>query len=95
MLQKFSEKIGHMIFAYPIRLTNMQNFEKLEKAMDGETVIAKVNGHIYIKRYHTDPFGKWVKLISDNDPSSTIEIVGDDLQYFSIVGIIRAKVKVF
>lgn len=69
--------------------------QRHEKAMDGETVIAKVNGHIYIKRYHTDPFGKWVKLISDNDPSSTIEIVGDDLQYFSIVGIIRAKVKVF
>jgi len=69
--------------------------QRHEKAMDGETVIAKVNGHIYIKRYHTDPFGRWVKLISDNDPSSTIEISGDDLHHFSIVGIIRAKAKVF
>ncbi|MFA6145633.1 MAG: S24 family peptidase [Sulfurimonas sp.] len=69
--------------------------QRHEKAMDGETVIAKVNGHIYIKRYHTDPFGRWVKLISDNDPSSTIEISGDDLHHFSIVGIIRAKVKAF
>jgi len=69
--------------------------QRHEKAMDGETIIAKVNGHIYIKRYHTDPFGRWVKLISDNDPSLTIEIAGDDLQYFSIVGIIRAKVKAF
>jgi len=69
--------------------------QRHEKAIDGETVIAKVNGHIYVKRYHTDPFGKWVKLISDNDSSSTIEISGDDLHYFSIVGIIRAKVKAF
>lgn len=69
--------------------------ERHSEARNGETVIANVNGHIYIKRFHTDPFGRWVKLISENNHYGDIELSGDDLECFSIVGIVRAKIKAF
>ncbi len=69
--------------------------ERHNEAKNGETVIANVNGHIYIKRFHTDPFGKWVKLISENNHYGDIELSGSDLECFSIVGIVRAKIKAF
>lgn len=69
--------------------------ERHNEARNGETVIANVNGHIYIKRFHTDPFGRWIKLISENNHYGDIELSGSDLECFSIVGIVRAKIKAF
>ena len=69
--------------------------ERHQEAKNGETVIANVNGHIYIKRFHTDPFGKWIKLISENESYGDISIEGKDLNFFSVVGIVRAKIKSF
>jgi len=69
--------------------------ERHNEARNGETVIANVNGHIYIKRFHTDPFGRWIKLISENNHYGDIELSGSDLECFSIVGIVRAKIKAY
>jgi len=70
--------------------------ERNPNAMNGETVIANVNGNIYVKRFHTDPFGKWVKLVSENKLYGTIELnTPEELNSFSIVGIVRAKIKAF
>lgn len=69
--------------------------ERCKDARNGETVIANVNGHIYVKRYHTHPFGKWVKLISDNRLYGDIELEGEDLEHFSLIGIVRARIKSF
>lgn len=69
--------------------------ERHHEAMNGETVIANVNGHIYVKRFHSDPFGKWVKLVSENHIYGSLDLEGDELEYFSIIGIVRAKIKVY
>lgn len=69
--------------------------ERHHEARNGETVIANVNGHIYVKRFHTDPFGKWVKLISENHIYGSLELEGEELEHFSIIGIVRAKIKAF
>ena len=70
--------------------------ERNPNAMNGETVIANVNGNIYVKRFHTDPFGKWVKLVSENKLYGTIELnTPEELGSFSIIGIVRAKIKAF
>lgn len=69
--------------------------ERHSDVRNGETVIANVNGHIYVKRYHADPFGRWVKLVSDNHIYGSLELEGDQLEYFSIIGIVRAKIKAF
>lgn len=69
--------------------------ERHSDVRNGETVIASVNGHIYVKRYHADPFGKWIKLVSENRIYGSLELEGDQLEYFSIIGIVRAKIKAF
>lgn len=69
--------------------------ERTTEARNGDTVIANVNGSIYIKRFHADPFGRWVKLISDNLHYDEIPLSGDELQYLTIIGIVRAKIKAF
>lgn len=69
--------------------------ERNNEAKNGETIIANVNGHVYIKKFSTDPFGRWIKLISDNGRYGEINLEGDQLEYFSIIGIVRAKIKAF
>lgn len=69
--------------------------ERLREAKNGETVIANINGHVYVKKFQTDPFGRWVKLVSNNGNYAEISLEGDQLEFFSIVGIVRAKIKAF
>lgn len=69
--------------------------ERHDDAKNGETVIANINGSIYIKQIKMDPFKKWIKLISENSHYEEIELSGDDLQYLTIVGIVRAKIRIF
>lgn len=56
---------------------------------NGNTVIANINGEIYIKQIEKDPLGKWVRLISNNENYATIELRGDELELLSIIGVVR------
>ena len=49
----------------------------------------------YVKRLEKDPFGKWVKLISENPEYETIKLEGEELNYMQIVGIVRSKIRPF
>lgn len=69
--------------------------EKNHEAYNGETVIANINGEVYIKKFQKDPFGQWIKLISDNKSYDDILIKGENLNLLQIVGIVRAKIKPF
>lgn len=69
--------------------------ERHDDAKNGETVIANINGSIYIKQIKMDPFKKWIKLCSENSHYEEIELSGDDLQYLTIIGIVRAKIRIF
>jgi phage repressor protein C with HTH and peptisase S24 domain len=65
------------------------------EARNNEVIIANINGSIYVKRILKDPLGNWVKLISDNDMYPDIELKGEEINYLNIVGIVKAKVKLF
>lgn len=69
--------------------------ERHDDAKNGETVIANINGSVYIKRIKMDPFKKWVKLMSENSHYEEIALSGDELQYLTIIGIVRAKIRIF
>lgn len=69
--------------------------ERHDDAKNGETVIANINGSVYIKQIKMDPFKKWIKLLSENSHYEEIELSGDELQYLTIVGIVRAKIRIF
>ena len=69
--------------------------EKTHNAHNGDIVIANINGNVYVKRLEKDPFGKWVKLISENPEYETIKLEGEELNYMQIVGIVRAKIRPF
>jgi phage repressor protein C with HTH and peptisase S24 domain len=69
--------------------------ERHDDAKNGETVIANINGSVYIKRIKMDPFKKWVQLMSENSHYEEIALSGDELQYLTIVGIVRAKIRIF
>eukprot|EP01028_Stygiella_incarcerata_P014037 TRINITY_DN890_c0_g1_i2.p1 TRINITY_DN890_c0_g1~~TRINITY_DN890_c0_g1_i2.p1 ORF type:complete len:228 (+),score=-33.04 TRINITY_DN890_c0_g1_i2:82-765(+) len=69
--------------------------EKNNEAKNGETVIANINGEVYIKRFKSDPFKTWIKLQSDNSSYDDIHIEGENLNLIKIIGIVRAKIKPF
>lgn len=70
--------------------------ERNQEAKNGETVIANINGEVYVKRFHSDPFKKWVKLISENKTYDDISFdTIEKLEMLTIVGIVRAKMKAF
>ncbi|PLY08376.1 MAG: hypothetical protein C0625_01960 [Arcobacter sp.] len=70
--------------------------ERDQNARNGETVIANINGQVYVKRYQADPFKKWIKLVSDNEIYGDISLESqDEIQALSIIGIVRARIKPF
>jgi len=69
--------------------------EKTHNAHNGDIVIANINGNVYVKRLEKDPFGKWVKLISENPEYETIKLEGEELNYMQVVGVVRAKIRPF
>ena len=70
--------------------------ERSQEALNGETVIANIHGQVYIKRFHADPFKKWIKLVSDNEVYGDITLdTQEHMNALSIVGIVRAKIKPF
>lgn len=70
--------------------------ERSNEAFNGETVIANIQGQVYIKRFHADPFKTWIKLVSDNEQYGDINLdTPEHIATLSIVGIVRAKIKPF
>lgn len=69
--------------------------ERIDDARNGETVIANINGDMYVKRIKKDPLNRWVKFLSDNNGYDEIELSGEDLLSVTIVGIVRAKIRPF
>lgn len=60
-------------------------------AKNGDTIIANIEGNLYIKRLEKDPFNKWVKLISNNSEYGSITLEGQEVEKINIIGIVRAK----
>jgi phage repressor protein C with HTH and peptisase S24 domain len=70
--------------------------ERSNEARNGETVIANINGEVFVKRFHADPFRKWIRLISDNKLYGDIFLESpEEIQALTIVGIVRARIKPF
>ena len=69
--------------------------ERTHNAQNGDIVIANINGNVYVKRLEKDPFGRWIKPISENPEYETIKVEGEELEFVKIVGIVRAKVRPF
>ena len=70
--------------------------ERSHQAFNGETVIANIQGQVYIKRFHADPFKTWIKLVSDNEQYGDINLdTPEHIATLLIVGIVRAKIKPF
>ena len=70
--------------------------ERDTEARNGETVIANINGQVYVKRFQADPFKKWIKLVSDNEIYGDISLDSiEEIQALTIIGIVRARIKQF
>lgn len=63
---------------------------------NGDTVIANIGGELYVKRLHKEPFSEWVRLESENKDYPAIEInTPERLEQFSIIGVVKCKIKLF
>ena len=69
--------------------------QRYVEAKNNDVVIANINGSIYVKRLLKDPLGNWVKLISDNPSYPDIELKDAEIDYLNIIGILKAKIKLF
>jgi len=79
-----------------LNILSISTIERNNEAKNGETVIANINGEVFIKRFQADPFRNWIKLVSENDSYEDIRFdTPDQMALLSIVGIVRAKIKVF
>ena len=63
---------------------------------NGDTIIANIDGELYVKRYYKIPFEKWIKLESDNPDYPCINLDTEDkLNSFKIIGIVKSKIKLY
>lgn len=63
---------------------------------NGDTVIANIDGELYVKRYYKIPFEKWIKLESDNKEYPDINIdTQEKLNSLLIVGVVKSKIKIY
>lgn len=63
---------------------------------NGDTVIANIDGELYVKRYYKIPFEKWIKLESDNPDYPCINLdTNEKLNSFKIIGIVKSKIKLY
>lgn len=70
--------------------------ERCSDAKSGDTVIANIEGELYVKRLKKVPFEKWLILESENHDYSPIELnTMAKLQAFTIIGIMRSKIKLY
>lgn len=70
--------------------------ERCLSARNGDTVIANIDGELYVKRLYKIPLEQWVRLESENDSYPPIELnTPEKLQAFRIVGIVKSKIKLY
>lgn len=70
--------------------------ERSLSARNGDTVIANINGELYVKRLYKIPLEQWVRLESENDCYPPIELnTPEKLQAFRIVGVVKSKIKLY
>ncbi len=70
--------------------------ERSSSAKNGDTIIARIEDEIYVKRYQKIPFEKWIKLESENNIYPSIELnTQDKLDALTIVGVVRSKIKLY
>lgn len=65
-------------------------------AKNGDTVIANIEGELYVKRLNKIPFQKWFRLESENAEYQHIDIDSNEkLEACNIVGVVRCKIKLY
>jgi phage repressor protein C with HTH and peptisase S24 domain len=70
--------------------------ERCLSARNGDTVIANIDGELYVKRLYKIPLEQWVRLESENDSYPPIELnTPEKLEAFRIVGIVKSKIKLY
>lgn len=70
--------------------------ERSLSARNGDTVIANIDGELYVKRLYKIPLEQWVRLESENDIYPPIELnTPEKLQAFRIVGVVKSKIKLY
>lgn len=70
--------------------------ERSLSARNGDTVIANIDGELYVKRLYKIPLEQWVRLESENDSYPPIELnTPEKLQAFRIVGVVKSKIKLY
>ncbi len=70
--------------------------ERVDDAKSGDTVIANVDGELYVKRLKKVPFENTIILESENHEYQPIELnTPEKLQEFHIIGILKSKIKLY
>ena len=65
-------------------------------AKNGDTVIANIEGELYVKRLNKIPFQKWFRSESENAEYQHIDIDSNEkLEACNIVGVVRCKIKLY
>lgn len=70
--------------------------ERVTLPKNGDTIIAKIEDELYIKKYCKIPFEKWINLESENTEYKPIILDSDEkLQALNVIGIVRSKIKLY
>lgn len=70
--------------------------ERCDTAKSGDTVIANIEGELYVKRLKKIPYEKWLVLESENKDYPSIKIDNiERLESFRIVGVVKSKIKLY
>ncbi|PLY04364.1 MAG: hypothetical protein C0625_16950 [Arcobacter sp.] len=70
--------------------------ERSDLARSGDTVIANIDGELYVKRLKKIPYEKWLILESENQDYPSIKIDSlEKLEHFRIIGIVKSKIKLY
>lgn len=70
--------------------------ERDSEARNGDTVIANIDGELYVKRLNKIPLSPYIILESENENYRPIELDTDEkLQMCNILGVVRCKIKLY
>ncbi len=70
--------------------------ERDSEARNGDTVIANIDGELYVKRLSKMPLSPYIILESENENYRPIELDTDEkLQMCNILGVVRSKIKLY
>ena len=71
----------------------IERVDSIEEVKNGETVIANINGDIYIKKIEKIPFEKIIILKSTNQTYPDIVVREEELDALKVVAIVRGKLR--